>query len=123
MSVELERDERIRQRAYENWMNRGQQHGRDVDDWLEAEQQIEAEQAPVQEPVRHSAQLDVVQEASEDSFPASDPPSWSGATVSPSQLAESNGAPPVPAPLVEPKRSTRTAGRTTDSPATGKKRQ
>ncbi len=102
MSVELDRCERIRQRAYENWLNRGQQHGNDVDDWLTAEQQIDSE------PVLHSTRHDVVQEASVESFPASDPPAWSGATVSPSQTAAGDGAAnPIPAPLVQPQRASR----------------
>src|SRR5262245_36444673 len=99
MSIELDRSERIRQRAYENWLNRGQAHGNDLEDWLAAEQQIDSE------PVTQSAELDVVQEASEESFPASDPPAWSGATVSPSQpAARDEASRPIPAPLVQAKR-------------------
>jgi len=33
-------EERIRQRAHEIYLQRGGQHGSDVDDWLKAEQEI-----------------------------------------------------------------------------------
>ncbi|MEO0081350.1 MAG: DUF2934 domain-containing protein [candidate division WOR-3 bacterium] len=35
--------ERIRVRAYELYLARGGQHGRDLDDWLEAEKQVRKE--------------------------------------------------------------------------------
>jgi hypothetical protein len=35
--------EKIAQRAYEKWVKRGQQHGRDMQDWLEAEAEIRVE--------------------------------------------------------------------------------
>jgi hypothetical protein len=37
-SQELE--EKIRQRAYELYLERGQEHGHDVEDWTRAEQEI-----------------------------------------------------------------------------------
>ena len=33
-------EERIRQRAHEIWLERGGQDGSDIDDWLQAEQEI-----------------------------------------------------------------------------------
>lgn len=33
--------QRIAQRAYELHLSRGSQHGRDLDDWLEAEREID----------------------------------------------------------------------------------
>jgi hypothetical protein len=35
------RAEEIRRRAYEIYLERGKQSGRDVDDWLQAEQELE----------------------------------------------------------------------------------
>jgi len=35
------RTEEIRRRAYEIYLERGKQSGRDVDDWLQAEQELE----------------------------------------------------------------------------------
>ena len=37
----LERDERIRSRAYERYLERGQEAGHDLDDWLQAEREID----------------------------------------------------------------------------------
>jgi Protein of unknown function (DUF2934) len=37
------RRERIAKKAYERYLNRGQLDGYDLDDWLEAEQQVVAE--------------------------------------------------------------------------------
>ena len=55
--------ERIRRRAYELYVERGDQPGSELDDWLKAEQEI------------RSAYWDSrTDEASEESFPASDPP-------------------------------------------------
>jgi hypothetical protein len=35
------RDEEIRRRAYEIYLERGEQPGRDPDDWLQAERELE----------------------------------------------------------------------------------
>jgi DUF2934 family protein len=41
-SVEnAERDEDIRRRAYEIYLERGEQPGRELDDWLQAERELE----------------------------------------------------------------------------------
>jgi hypothetical protein len=37
----LERDEKIRSRAYERYLKRGQEAGHDLDDWLRAEREID----------------------------------------------------------------------------------
>jgi hypothetical protein len=58
----LSREERIRRRAEELCHLRGVRPGSALEDWLRAEEQI------------RDAEERAVDEASEDSFPASDPP-------------------------------------------------
>ena len=35
------RDEEIRHRAYQLYVERGEEHGRDLDDWLQAKREVE----------------------------------------------------------------------------------
>lgn len=58
-------EEQIRRRAYELYVQRGNQAGSDIEDWLQAQAEI------------LRAEKDAgVDEASEASFPSSDPPAY-----------------------------------------------
>ena len=56
MDMSEDRAERIRQRAYELYEARGQEAGHEIDDWLQAEAEIEASEKA---PEKHNARARV----------------------------------------------------------------
>ena len=62
-------EERIRRRAYELYVQRGNESGLELDDWLQAEEEIRRAQ-------EEAIQEEAINEASEESFPASDSPAY-----------------------------------------------
>ena len=72
--VEQDALEHIRRAAYCKWMDAGCPEGDGVQFWLAAEREF-LERNKMPDP---SGCADIVQEASEESFPASDPPAWGG---------------------------------------------
>ena len=75
-------EQRIRERAYHLWQKEGSPEGRDQEFWERARLMHESEQEPAMDtplgqrsPEEHKAD-----EASAESFPASDPPSFTPAS-------------------------------------------
>jgi hypothetical protein len=60
--ITLSFEERVRHRAYELYLQRGNQPSSEIDDWLRAEDEI------------RRAEEEAIDEACKESFPASDPP-------------------------------------------------
>jgi hypothetical protein len=52
------RNEEIRRRAYEIYRERGEQPGRELDDWLQAERELKREMVPNPECVPATADID-----------------------------------------------------------------
>jgi hypothetical protein len=87
------RSDAIAVRAYELFLARGGAHGHDREDWFQAEREITT-RAPAREA---DAQSDIDRELAQ-SFPASDPPSWTPGTATPAVPASPATAPGKSAP-------------------------
>ena len=57
--VSSARDEEIRRRAYEIYRERGEQPGRELDDWLQAERELERGMFPNPERASATADIDI----------------------------------------------------------------
>jgi hypothetical protein len=73
----------IAARAYELFVERGRVPGHAMRDWLDAEAELAGEIPPPEEPAQahRPPSRDPVTEASWESFPASDPPTWRSGTT------------------------------------------
>lgn len=75
-----------RELAYRLWEERGRPEGRPDDDWFEAERRLNTD--------RHEVESEAVDEASLESFPASDPPSTHLPDKPPVNAKKRKAAPP-----------------------------
>jgi hypothetical protein len=73
----------IAARAYALYVDRGRKPGHALRDWLDAEAELRGEIPPPEEPATQDKppSTDAVTEASWESFPASDAPSWRSGTT------------------------------------------
>ena len=100
-------DDAIRLAAYYKWEQAGRPCGDGVHFWLEAEREFRAAEAIAELPAEFG-EIDIVEETSLESFPASDPPEWAGQTLRIDPAAPPAGhKPPTPARSTKKRTSNR----------------
>lgn len=71
----------IAARAYELYVDRGEEPGHALRDWLDAEAELKGEIPTPEEELPRPPASDEVAQASWESFPASDAPAWRGGST------------------------------------------
>jgi hypothetical protein len=104
-------DNAIRLAAYFKWEQAGYPCGDGVHFWLEAEQEIRGDAESADLPEAEFSEIDIVEETSLESFPASDAPEWAGQTLrvdrADSPEPPANHKPPTPARSTKKKTTNR----------------
>lgn len=96
--VSADLNDRIARRAFELFEARGQVHGHDLEDWLRAEQDVRSRDRDVEGGRRRAIRPkeSQVDQTLSQSFPASDPPSWTAGNAIPSMTSPEEPVPTKP---------------------------